>query len=140
AQQQEADQHAREAALEDGIDAGGEQHRHHDDQHGRDGHPLTSRAGVGWKGCPAVSFSCLSTSAPRLRSTSSTSPMTTRYTPMSKTVELTNSMWPITGSSASHTARVRGSSPNRIGAMAVPTAMIMPAPRSWPASPGAAAP
>ncbi len=30
--------------------------------------------------------------APRLRSTSSTSPMTTRYTPTSKIVELTNSM------------------------------------------------
>src|SRR5690606_41478866 len=94
AEQQEADEHAREAAFEHRVDAAREEHSHDDDEHEGDGHraPAPVRPSC---------FAWRSTSAPRLRSTSSTRPITTRYTPMSKIVEVTNSMWPTIGSSAS---------------------------------------
>src|SRR5699024_9082475 len=121
AEQQEPDEHAREAAFEHREDAERIQHRHHDDERRGDGHglaPSFARPPVIWR----------STSAPSDRSTSSTRPMTTRYTPMSKNVDVTNSMCPITGISASQTARVSGLRPKSMGAAAVDTATSMPRP------------
>src|SRR4029079_6977059 len=130
--QQQAQQHSRQAAFQQKIhpDAGQSADQRERNDEGR--HRAVASAGR-----RVISTS---TRAPRLRSTSSTRPTTIRYTPRSKNRAVTSLMWPSTGTSNSSTADDSTGAPSNSEATAVPADSARPVPRILPASSGSVSP
>src|ERR1700758_383150 len=113
ANEQDSQQHSSHTAFEEQIHAGAREHADQEQWNKGGGHR------------PASSTS---RRAPRLRSTSSTSPTTMRYTPRSKNSAVTNLTWPSTGRSTSINADDSTGAPSRSDTAAVPADNPSPTP------------